>query len=402
MKKPSDETKNTAALLAAAAVCGLLLLFSKQARAGVSDALTVCGTVILPSLFPLLILSSFAASFPCPRRLQRLCAAPLRRLFGLSPGCLLPLLLGLTCGYPLAAKTARTAREQGLISEEDARRLTLYFTCPGLPFAVTAAGAGCFGSAAVGWTLFASCALADLAAAILFHLTRKKKRAARPPASPAFPEAPPLSPAASFSGGLAAAVERATGAALSVCAWICGFSAFSGALSALFRGKADPLLSLTAEVTTAVRRAAAIKNPPLAAGCLSFGGICVFCQLLPEIGAARAGAARFLAIGWRGPVPCHTAAVRGFCLCRGTRAAAAAARHRAHGHAAGRTVSFRQLRGGLRGAAVPVRGVHGGNGQAGKRRRDKRGFVALIRNAEFGTRNYVNLRVFAIFIARMT
>ena len=296
MKKPSDETKNTAALLAAAAVCGLLLLFSKQARAGVSDALTVCGTVILPSLFPLLILSSFAASFPCPRRLQRLCAAPLRRLFGLSPGCLLPLLLGLTCGYPLAAKTARTAREQGLITEEDARRLTLYFTCPGLPFAVTAVGAGCFGSAAVGWTLFASCALADMAAAILFHLTRKKKRAARPPASPAFPEAPPLSPAASFSGGLAAAVERATGAALSVCAWICGFSAFSGALSALFRGKADPLLSLTAEVTTAVRRAAAIKNPPLAAGCLSFGGICVFCQLLPEIGAARAGAARFLAI----------------------------------------------------------------------------------------------------------
>ena len=291
MNTTKDETNNTAALLAAAVACGLLLLFGKQARQGVSDALTVCGTVILPSLFPLLILSSFAAACPCPRWLQRLCAAPLRRLFGLSPGCLLPLALGLTCGYPLAAKTARAARERGLISDEDARRLTLFFTCPGIPFAVTVAGSSCFGSAAVGWTLFASCALADLTFASLFHLLQKKTKT--------YAAAPvDTSPAAALplSGRLAAAVEQATRSVLSVCAWICGFSALSGVFAAMSKGKAEPFLSLLAEVTAAVKKTAAMKNPPLAAGCLSFGGLCVFCQLLPDVGATKAGAGRFLSL----------------------------------------------------------------------------------------------------------
>ena len=289
MKKLKNETKNAAALPAAAVVCGLLLLYAPQARQGVSDALTVCGTVILPSLFPLLILSSFAAACPCPRRLQTLCAVPLRRVFGLSPGCLLPLALGLTCGYPLAAKAARTAREQGLITAEDAGKLTLFITCPGVPFAVTVAGSGCFGSSAVGWTLFASCALADLTLACLFRLMEKKTREAVP-ACPPPPEAVPL------SGRLVAAVEQATRAILSVCAWIAGFSALSGVAAAVSGGKAELFFSLFAEVTAALRRTAAMKNPPLAAGCLSFGGLCVFCQLTPDINETKTGAARFLAV----------------------------------------------------------------------------------------------------------
>ena len=291
MSKTKNERNNAAALTAAAAACGMLLVYAPQARQGVSDALTVCGTVILPSLFPLLILSSFAAACACPRRAQALCAAPLRRCFGLSPGCLLPLTLGLTCGYPLAAKTARTARERGLITQEDAKRLTLFFTCPGIPFAVTVAGSGCFGSSAVGWTLFASCALANLLSALLFHLFGRGS--ARVPAPPVLQDAPAPSP---LSGKLVAAVEQATKAALSVCAWICGFSAMNGAAGALAGKWAKALLPFFAEVTAAVRRSAAAKNPPLAAGCLSFGGICVFCQLLPELAAADVGAGRFLAL----------------------------------------------------------------------------------------------------------
>lgn len=277
--------------LAFCAPCLLFLLaigFSAQVRQGVSDALTVCTTVIVPSLFPLLILSSFASSGPCPAWLKKVMAVPLRVLFGLSPGCAVPLLLGLAGGYPLAAKTACTARREGLLTKEDARRLTLFFTCPGIPFTVTAVGEGFFLSRSVGWTLFASCALADLLMAAGYHLL-----AAKPEEScrhPATAEPVPL------SARLVGSVEQAVRAMASVCAWIAAFYAFSNLLAAVFGEKIWRTVSLLTEITSAAAAAQERHNVPLAAFCLAFGGLCIFCQLLPDILLRGVGAVRFLAV----------------------------------------------------------------------------------------------------------
>lgn len=288
MKRNDNDAMKTAlcAAGAASALC-LLLLFSAQAKAGMKEALSLCAAVMAPSLFPMMTVSGFLSACPCPAFLLRWCAAPLRKLFGLSPGCLTPLLLGLTGGYPLAAKSAAAAREAGAIGEEDARRLTLFFTCPGLPFAVVAAGEGFYGSRTVGLTLFAACAIADMTAA--FCRNRLHPATALPPRE---------NPPAPFSPGqaLVQAVEKAVSSMLSVCAWICAFGTLLAVVNALAGDGLSRRLPLIAEITAAVRTAAERKDLPLTAACLAFGGLCLMCQLLPELQRCGAGAAQYLAV----------------------------------------------------------------------------------------------------------
>lgn len=290
MKHPvKQEVKHTILFLTAAAAFVLSIRYAAQAKEGIAAATEVCVAVLVPSLFPMLILSRFAASCPCPTWLQRLSAKPLRALFGLSPGCAAPLLLGLTGGYPLAAKTASAAKDEGLISPEDARRLTLFFTCPGLPFAVVAAGCGCFQSRAVGGTLFASCALADLLTAALYHRFSK-----RPALSAAVPGKSPA--AAPLADRLVAAVDGAVRAMLSVCAWIAAFYALLRITEGLTGACAAALLTPAAEVTAALTAAAERKDLPMTAACLAFGGLCVWCQLLPDLRKNGVGSGRYLAV----------------------------------------------------------------------------------------------------------
>ena len=265
----------------------LLARYAPQVKEGFAAALSVCAGVIVPSLFPMLVLSSFTAALPCPTFLRKLCARPLRGLFGLSPGCATPLLLGLAGGYPLAAKTAAEAWREGLIDREDARRLTLYFTCPGVPFSVIAAGGGFFGSRPVGLTLYAACLTGNLLTATVCRLLRRRDD--YPACAPKTVQKTPL------PARLTAAVERASAAMISVCAWIAAFSCLTAALNTAAGGKANGFLTVFGEATQAARYAAETRNAPLAAFCLAFGGMCVACQVLPEVSRCGAGAGRYFA-----------------------------------------------------------------------------------------------------------
>lgn len=287
MKYPGKETKNAIVFAFAVAAFALVVRYSAQVKEGTAAALTTCATVLFPSLFPMLILSRFAAACHCPAILKKLLAGPLRVLFGLSPGCAAPLLLGLTGGYPLAAKSAAAAKEAGLITPEDARRLTLFFTCPGLPFAVVAAGSGFFRSRPVGYTLFASCALADLIVAALYH------RFAPKPPCVSLSDTQNAPPAADC---FIAAVEGAIRAMLSICAWIAAFYALLYVVNAMTGGASASFLAPVAEVTAALEAAAVKKDLPLTAACLAFGGLCVWCQLLPEIRENGVGSTRYLSV----------------------------------------------------------------------------------------------------------
>lgn len=288
MKKQTTGSRTDAlALTACAAAVLLLIRYGGPAKTAVTDALSLCGSVIIPSLFPMLILSRFAAACRLPSVLRNCCAGPLRMLLGLSPDCLTPLLLGLTCGYPMAAKAADAAKKEGLIAEGEARRIMLCFTCPGIPFSVAVAGE-VFRSRALGWTLLASCAAADLLSAVCCRILRKN--ASGPPACP------PAKPKTPTAEKLVHSVDGAAGSVLSVCAWICAFSAFTGVWQAAAGGLGEPFFSLAAEVTGALRTAAGLRDLPLTAACLAFGGVCVFCQLLPTLKENGAGAARYLAV----------------------------------------------------------------------------------------------------------
>ena len=77
------------------ALLALLLLFPRQAAEGARSGLSVCAGVILPSLFPFLVLSSLFSSLGLPAVLARLAGPLLQRLSlppeGAAPRPIMPL-----------------------------------------------------------------------------------------------------------------------------------------------------------------------------------------------------------------------------------------------------------------------------------------------------------------------
>ena len=138
-KKTVTDWSYVAALTA---VCILLLSYPNAMATGISRGLSVCSTVIIPTLYPFMILAGLLANSPLCRRPGRVMTAVTRRLFGL-PGCCGPaILLSLVGGYPAGAIAIAGLRERGQITEEETRRMTAYCVGGGPGFIVSTVGAG--------------------------------------------------------------------------------------------------------------------------------------------------------------------------------------------------------------------------------------------------------------------
>ena len=84
LHKSALKTGGQLAALAGAAAA--LLIWPQAVAGGVSRGLSICGTVIIPSLFPFLVLAGFLVRSGVSAALGRRLERPTRFLFGL-PGC---------------------------------------------------------------------------------------------------------------------------------------------------------------------------------------------------------------------------------------------------------------------------------------------------------------------------
>lgn len=138
--------------LAVAAV--VLLGYPAAVATGISRGLSICTTVILPSLFPFLLLAGLLTESPLCRRPGRMAGWVARRLFGL-PGCCAPaILLGVVGGYPAGMMAVGGLYRQGQIRREEWRRLSAYCVGAGPGFIISTVGAGILGSTEAGILLF--------------------------------------------------------------------------------------------------------------------------------------------------------------------------------------------------------------------------------------------------------
>jgi len=177
----------TAAGLLAATV---LMLWRPQAMAtGISRGLSVCSSVIIPTLYPFMLLAGLLADSPLCRRPGRLTAALTRRMFGL-PGCCGPaILLSLVGGYPAGVLAVSRLRQQGQLNREQVSRMTAYCVGGGPGFIISTVGAGLLGSTRAGILLFAAHATASLVIGIWLGRGHRHDRCCTP-ASAAAPARP--------------------------------------------------------------------------------------------------------------------------------------------------------------------------------------------------------------------
>lgn len=261
-------------ILCAIGYAALLVARPQEASAAVAEALNLCLTRVIPSLFPFLAVTALLLRLGMASWLQGIFAPVMRPLTGLPGVCAAPLLMGLLGGYPAGARAAAGLYEDGLITRQEAELLLGFCNNCGCAFLYSFIGAGMLGSTQAGLWLIGIHAVSALLAGTLLCRLRKDRGCPSLPCS--LPEKP-----LTLSTALSASVRGAAASMANICAFV-----------VLFRTGADllpgGLPSWALGALELVSGASALE--PGATGFISaaviaaWGGLCVHCQTMAVIG----------------------------------------------------------------------------------------------------------------------
>ncbi len=297
--------------LGVALCAAALLLFPVQSVAAAKSGLQLCGNVIIPSLFPFFVLSSFCMEIGLVQYLGRVLEPLMRPLFRVSGACASAFVLGIIGGYPVGAKTAIALYEKRMISRDEAERLLAFCNNCGPAFIFGVVGAGVFSSSAVGLLLYLIHILSSVLVGLLFRFRGSRTVSTG--------RAAPAEGAPTFSVAFTASVRSAMQSTLSICAFVLfftviirllvlsgllrGAAALLGTLLAPFGGTdaaAEKLLIGAIEMSSGVASLSGSAGSmstqlSLAAFILGWAGLCVHCQVLSFLGSSDLSVRTYLA-----------------------------------------------------------------------------------------------------------
>ncbi len=120
----------------------------------VNTSISICGKVIIPSLFPFIFCSNLLISLGFPRLAGRFLSPYTRKIFGISGGGTVALILGMLSGYPMGAVCVKSLYEKGELSKNEAERLLSYSNNAGPVFIISAVGVSLLSSYKTGVLLY--------------------------------------------------------------------------------------------------------------------------------------------------------------------------------------------------------------------------------------------------------
>lgn len=155
-------------------LCAVLLgLMTETAavRSALIDGLRLCGTALIPSLFPFLVLSRLLVAL-LPARSFRWLDRLMGRCFGLSGNCFFPLLISFLGGYPIGVSAAVSLYQRGGLTKDDCQRLLPVCNNSGPGFFVGFLGGAVFQNAQIGLLLYGVHIASALLCLLLFRRPR--------------------------------------------------------------------------------------------------------------------------------------------------------------------------------------------------------------------------------------
>lgn len=238
---------------------------------GIRKGLTICGSSVIPSLFPFMVLSDFVVRSGFGGIIGRKIFMLTEKVFRLpgTAGC--AIIMGLIGGFPVGAKMTAQLFENGEINARQGRRMMIFCVNAGPAFVIGTVGAVMLSSRRAGAILFASMTLASLIAGITTRFLDSGKVEKCEEKIIEF-----------NSGTITESVNCSVQAILNVCAWIILFSGLNEFIIRL------PLSELTivwfrmiTEVTGGCLAASSKFPTCIIALVLGWSGLAVHCQLLP-------------------------------------------------------------------------------------------------------------------------
>ncbi len=245
----------------------ILILDAKTALTGAQAGLELCLRSVIPSLLPFFILSALLTGSLTGIKIPGF--SLLGRLTGMPKGSEAILLTGLLGGYPAGAQCIADACSKGRISSWDGCRMLGFCSNAGPSF-IFGMVAGRFMDSKIGWLLWGIQILSCLLTGFLLPGKSRDSVCLR------------AGDAQSFSGALQSSIKVLAG----VCGWVILFRVILGFLERWVLWAPPTESSVLAagllELTNGCWQLMYIPDEALrmcmAAGMLSFGGLCVLMQ----------------------------------------------------------------------------------------------------------------------------
>ncbi|MEE1356575.1 MAG: nucleoside recognition domain-containing protein [Clostridia bacterium] len=172
-----QRTKRTQSIVFALLCCACMLLFifdSAHITALIYNGIFFALKKIIPSLFPFLLLSDILISTGVLWSVSKKLAPFFIRL-KLNPSIVIPMTLGLVCGFPIGAVCVKEFHEKGFLSKKEADCALALSNCASPAFVISAVGENMLGDASLGVFLWLCAVLVSFSMSLLFMPKYKEK-----------------------------------------------------------------------------------------------------------------------------------------------------------------------------------------------------------------------------------
>lgn len=272
-------TRAVAQFVTTAAAIFAVIFFGGECSRGAVKGIYFCAEVLVPSIFPFMVISVFVAKSGLSQRLGRVTGKVCRVLFGVSGNLSAVIIMSMTGGYPVGARGIAALRERGAISEGDAVKAAYFAVGAGPGFLITFVGGSLMSCKEAGACMLLAQVISVVLLGIinkLFHSSKDDYNSDKEINTPPLP----------FSSALTDSVVSSTYGMLEMCGMVVVFSAVIAISERLF-GDYNVYLSVLLEVTSACGALAESKNIFLLAFAAGFGGLCVHFQIFTALGDIR-------------------------------------------------------------------------------------------------------------------
>ena len=260
----------------------LFLFYPSEVLAASREGLLLWFNNVLPGLLPFMVIINMLVMLGFAKVMGGFLRPVMGKIFRL-PGCAgVPLIVGLTSGFPMGAKTVADLRRTGELTVKEAQHLVAFCNNAGPIFILGVVGAGLFGSVKIGYILWVGHILAAILLGI-FLRAKKREHFAETKTAQAVEAGKNICGPCQVLG---VAVKNAMESMVVIGGLIIFFSAVTAALEAVGLpdvGIAGGLATGLIEVTAGVRDVAfdsGLINIGGAAFVLGFSGLSVHIQAL--------------------------------------------------------------------------------------------------------------------------
>lgn len=245
----------------------LFIAFPQIVKAGISAGLENGFLVLMPALFPYMVVSQIFVKTGGAQWISRYCKVG--KLSKTGVGILMPALF---CGYPTGARLSAFAYNNKEISKRELLLLFSFGNVPGFGFTVSYLGGVLYGSFSLGLQIYLAYITASLLLCTLFSMRFPKEEMSK-----ALKCSKPLP----FSVALVESVTESALGMVSLICFVCFFSSLNCFLSSLLQNpKLCALCSAFLEITLGLPLTAKLFPLSVSVFFSGFSGLCVMFQAL--------------------------------------------------------------------------------------------------------------------------